>query len=99
VFITLIDLTAINECESNPCLNDGTCSDQLGGFNCSCVPGFYGDRCETGFCQFVYLFLIVIRCINLNVKNQPDIDGGMFKRYEASLEVVLFTRHWIGLHR
>jgi len=42
------NLTAINECESNPCLNDGTCSDQLGGFNCSCVPGFYGDRCETG---------------------------------------------------
>ena len=55
--ITLTDLTGIDECESNPCQNNGTCSDQLGGFNCSCVPGFYGDRCEIGVCLFVCLFV------------------------------------------
>ncbi|XP_020615254.1 fibropellin-3-like [Orbicella faveolata] len=37
----------INECASNPCLNDGTCTDRVNGFTCSCVPGFSGNRCET----------------------------------------------------
>ena len=39
----------INECISNPCLNGGNCTDQVNGFTCSCVPGFSGTRCETGY--------------------------------------------------
>ncbi|XP_073249635.1 uncharacterized protein [Porites lutea] len=38
--------TNINECESNPCLNNATCTDRSNGFNCSCPPGFSGNRCE-----------------------------------------------------
>jgi len=37
----------INDCESNPCLNNGTCTDLVNGFNCSCPPEVTGDRCET----------------------------------------------------
>ena len=29
----------INECESNPCQNEGTCIDERGGFRCICMPG------------------------------------------------------------
>ena len=29
-------------------MNDGTCNDGINSFNCSCVPGYVGDTCETG---------------------------------------------------
>ncbi|POI20957.1 hypothetical protein CIB84_015296 [Bambusicola thoracicus] len=36
----------INECHSNPCQNDATCLDKIGGFTCLCMPGFKGVHCE-----------------------------------------------------
>ena len=39
---------ADNECKSNPCLNNGTCTDRANGFNYSCPPKFVGKRCEQG---------------------------------------------------
>ena len=38
----------INECESSPCFNNGTCVDKINSFNCSCPEGFIGGQCETG---------------------------------------------------
>lgn len=35
-----------NECESNPCLNNGQCNDHIGGFTCKCTPGYTGKRCQ-----------------------------------------------------
>ena len=40
--------TDVDDCGSNPCKNNGTCTDRVNGFNCSCVPGFNGAQCETG---------------------------------------------------
>uniref|UniRef100_A0A3Q2Z0A5 EGF-like domain-containing protein n=1 Tax=Hippocampus comes TaxID=109280 RepID=A0A3Q2Z0A5_HIPCM len=31
----------------HPCLNGGSCVDNVGGFACECRPGFQGGRCET----------------------------------------------------
>ncbi|XP_046905467.1 protein crumbs homolog 1 [Hypomesus transpacificus] len=36
----------IDECQSQPCLNGGSCRDYINSFTCSCRPGFQGDRCE-----------------------------------------------------
>ena len=40
--------TDIDDCASHPCKNNGTCTDRVNGFNCSCAPGFNGTQCETG---------------------------------------------------
>ena len=37
----------IDECESDPCLNGGTCEDAVNSYSCSCHSEFTGDRCET----------------------------------------------------
>ena len=37
----------INECQPNPCLNNGTCLDRVNNFTCSCVPFWDGRTCET----------------------------------------------------
>uniref|UniRef100_A0A3B4AQ58 Sushi, nidogen and EGF-like domain-containing protein 1 n=1 Tax=Periophthalmus magnuspinnatus TaxID=409849 RepID=A0A3B4AQ58_9GOBI len=36
----------INECRSQPCLNGGTCRDQVGSFFCECGKGFSGNHCQ-----------------------------------------------------
>lgn len=38
----------VNECESAPCLNGGTCFDAVNGFTCSCASGYTGSVCESG---------------------------------------------------
>ena len=39
----------INECESFPCQNIGTCNDEINRYNCTCVVGYTGTLCETGY--------------------------------------------------
>ncbi|XP_071956964.1 putative ferric-chelate reductase 1 [Antedon mediterranea] len=39
--------TQINECASNPCLNEGVCVDETNRFTCVCPSGYSGDRCES----------------------------------------------------
>ena len=35
-----------NECSSDPCQNNGTCSEGINFFNCDCVQGFNGTICD-----------------------------------------------------
>uniref|UniRef100_A0A665UQD8 Sushi, nidogen and EGF-like domain-containing protein 1 n=1 Tax=Echeneis naucrates TaxID=173247 RepID=A0A665UQD8_ECHNA len=37
----------INECLSQPCLHGGTCHNQIGSYQCECLHGFSGNRCQT----------------------------------------------------
>ncbi|XP_044531293.1 protein eyes shut homolog [Gracilinanus agilis] len=37
----------INECLSEPCLNDGICADGISYYTCHCKDGFIGTHCET----------------------------------------------------
>ncbi|XP_063055673.1 protein jagged-1a isoform X2 [Engraulis encrasicolus] len=37
----------INDCESNPCRNGGTCIDKVSRYQCICADGWEGPNCET----------------------------------------------------
>ena len=41
-------LLDIDDCGNISCLNGGTCIDGVNSFNCQCVKGYNGDRCENG---------------------------------------------------
>ena len=38
----------IRECDSDPCTNGAACVDSVNYYSCTCMPGYTGDRCETG---------------------------------------------------
>lgn len=38
----------INECEVQPCQNNGTCIDLINNYQCDCMDGFNGTNCTTG---------------------------------------------------
>lgn len=40
-------LSDINECASSPCLNGGTCVDEVSQFSCVCGKGWSGPTCQT----------------------------------------------------
>ncbi|XP_047432225.1 vitamin K-dependent protein Z-like isoform X3 [Mugil cephalus] len=37
-----------DQCDPNPCLHGGNCTDMVGGFSCSCSAPYYGPACELG---------------------------------------------------
>lgn len=42
-----LPFTDINDCESNPCANGGTCIDGVNSYKCICSDGWEGAYCET----------------------------------------------------
>jgi hypothetical protein len=44
----LLNVTEVDECESDPCQNGGTCKDESKEYTCTCPSGYRGDNCETG---------------------------------------------------
>lgn len=60
-----------NDCESQPCLNDGTCIDEIGGFKCNCTDtGYSGTLCQNNIDECVI--------------DRPCLNGGIcFDTYGA----------------
>ena len=36
----------IDDCDPNPCLNGGSCTDRVNNFTCACLARFNGSLCE-----------------------------------------------------
>ena len=43
----------IDECASNPCRNDGICTDSIDSYSCECPARFEGEHCEVNECGTV----------------------------------------------
>ena len=44
----MLYIADMNECDSDPCVNDGTCVDDVNGYNCDCVRGYADENCDVG---------------------------------------------------
>ena len=75
----------IDDCASHPCKNNGTCTDRVNGFNCSCAPGFNGTQCETGNCNR--------QCDN------PNIITTIFRGDWEQIQSDVFPSDWQSLER
>ena len=71
----------IDECNSSPCENGGTCVDGVYEYTCSCTFGHTGDQCETSknflvdkcftFIEYLFFFLDIDECASF-----PCTNGG-----------------------
>ena len=43
----------VDDCASGPCLNGGTCTDDVNGYTCKCAVGYGGLNCTTG--KYTYM--------------------------------------------
>ena len=59
---------AVDHCESNPCRNGATCTNEGDGFKCRCAPGFRGRTCDTGkFLQHFYYTPLTVQIFTVFV--------------------------------
>lgn len=59
--------TDIDDCLTDPCENNGTCTDLVNDYQCGCVTGFNGRTCENSK-PFKYV-LITNQSCNYKKKN------------------------------
>ena len=65
-WLVLSWLPEIDECESAPCSNGGTCLDGIGGYMCLCRAGYTGDNCRQGEKSNIQRSIFLIMLPNSN---------------------------------
>ena len=49
----------IDECASDPCMNNGTCEDLVNSFSCNCMENYNGFMCNIGRTKMFHFVGIV----------------------------------------
>lgn len=84
-FPLALPFTDINDCESNPCANGGTCIDGVNSYKCICSDGWEGAYCETSESAAA-----------LGVRDEGGWDGSLSLRWSS--KTVMTSLHvlpWI----
>ena len=53
--ISQFPIIELDECVSQPCANNGKCTDKVNSFVCLCPEQYTGARCEEGRCNYKIL--------------------------------------------
>jgi hypothetical protein len=51
----ILRIVDLNECNMEPCENNGTCHNNNGSYTCECMKGFQGQHCQDGKCLHVFI--------------------------------------------
>ena len=88
----LILCKAIDECDSSPCRNHGTCHDVVNEYHCDCAEGFAGTNCEIGL-QIEQNIVVVLFC-------HSDVAGAFFRGCTPARQMCISTTlpyvRWVG---
>ena len=64
----------INECQSAPCLNGGTCNDELDSYTCTCDVGYTGLHCEISMFHNIHkIFLSINKRFSASVTPKKKV--------------------------
>lgn len=50
----------IDECQPQPCHNNGTCTDLINGYHCDCTAGFNGTNCTIGNYTSIWILSTIV---------------------------------------
>ena len=58
-------LSDTDDCAPYPCINNGTCVDDVNNYTCTCHPGFEGRNCSISkfYFSFFLFFFNWLRCV------------------------------------
>lgn len=58
IFAHILDAIILGQpCAAEPCLHEGKCHNVGGKVECSCLAGYYGDKCEQKGIQDAAIFM------------------------------------------
>ena len=84
--ISLVLLTDVNDCETNPCMNGATCQDHVGGYICECADGYTGSMCGTGMATIPVIYLYSFTCSSCGITHRANTkDASVARSQRTSL--------------
>ena len=73
--LSCILLLDINDCQPNPCMNNGICVDGVNSFSCNCAHGFIGKHCSISkFTIFLVSTFFQQYLRRISIKEHLDIN-------------------------
>ncbi len=67
--LSYVFISETDECASNPCQNDGTCTDDVASFSCNCTDAWIGTTCS--ICEYSQASLLVSSPLYTEIPMDP----------------------------
>ena len=73
----------IDNCDPNPCVNGGVCTDGINSYTCTCAEGFTGENCVAG--RFYHFE-------NILFSKSNNIYGILYRHYRFC---IILSKWWM----